>query len=204
MWQTPFIMQANTFFHNALTRLAPAAMVALLLVQCSSDGSGTTDGSGTGVMADQRRADSIRTSNGETRNADGTWSSANADRMSTRENDASNVYLYPGTRPVPATPAEERAEANADMRGLRAILMADLETVRARLNDGTRTADQKATDQALAAELAQGLERVDRALAAMDMTTDATWSTMRASQLKEVEEVRAWMVGYRERGQVRG
>jgi len=72
------------------------------------------------------------------------------------------------------------------------------------LNDGTRTNDQKATDQALAGELAQGLERVDRALVAMDATTDATWSTMRAAQLKEVEEVRTWMVGYREKGQVRG
>ena len=157
-----------------------------------------------GSMTEQQRADSIRMSKGETRNADGTWSTASSNRVSSMQDDASNVFLYPGNRAVPATPAEERAMANSDMRGLRAILMADLELVRSRLNDGARADAQKATDQALASELAQGLERVDRALVAMDAATDATWSTMRTAQLKEVGEVRAWMIGYREKGQVRG
>ena len=83
------------------------------------------------------------------------------------------------------------------MRGLRAILVADLEKVRARLNAGETPDDQKKVDQALAADLAQGLERVDRALLALDASSDATWTSMRDSQLKEVDEVRAWMIGYR-------
>ena len=49
----------------------------------------------------------------------------------------------------------------------------------------------------MAAELAQGLERVDRALAAMDASDDMTWESMRESQLKEVAEVRVWMAGYK-------
>lgn len=200
-----FIMRLNSSSTTVVARVAPVVMAALLFVQCSSDGTDTRDTSlGAGTLNDQQRADSIRTSKGETRNADGTWSSASAttDRAWATDN-TTNEYLYPANRPVPATAAEERAMANSDMRGLRAILLADLEMVRARLNDGTRTNDQKATDQALAGDLAQGLERVDRALVAMDATTDATWSTMRAAQLKEVEEVRTWMVGYREKGQVR-
>jgi hypothetical protein len=198
-------MRLNTSSSMILTRVAPVVAVALLFVQCSSDGPDNADASLNGTtLKEQQRADSIRMSQGETRNADGTWSTANtADRTMT-DNDASNRFLYPGERPTPATPAEERAMANADMSGLRAILMADLEMVRARLNDGTRTTEQKATDQALAGELAQGLERVDRALVAMDATTDKTWNDMRTSHLKEVEEVRTWMVGYREKGQLRG
>jgi len=187
------------------TRIAPVAVAALLFVQCSSEGTGTADGAMSSSLTAEQRADSIRISNGETRNADGTWSNANTStNRGWATDNTTNEYLYPANRTVPATPAEERAMANSDMRGLRAILMADLEMVRARLNDGTRTNDQKATDQSLAADLAQGLERVDRALIAMDATTDATWSTMRTAQLKEVEEVRTWMVGYREKGQARG
>jgi hypothetical protein len=197
-------MRSNSHPLHLFTRLAPVALGALLFVQCSSDGSDTSESAGTSTLTADQRADSIRISNGETRNADGTWAAASVDRTRQTDDNTANVYLYPGNRPVPATPAEERAVANSDMRGLRAILMADLEMVRARLNDGTRSAEQKATDQALAGDLAQGLERVDRALAAMDASTDATWSTMRTSQLKEVEEVRAWMVGYRENGRVRG
>ena len=95
------------------------------------------------------------------------------------------------------TPAKERMMATNDMRGLRSLLMADLEAVRTRLNDGTRPAPAREADKALAADLAQGLERVDRALAALGEASDATWSSMRDAQLKEVAEVRSWMADYR-------
>lgn len=95
------------------------------------------------------------------------------------------------------TPAKERMMATNDMRGLRSLLMADLEAVRTRLNDGARPAPAREADKALAADLAQGLERVDRALAALGEASDATWSSMRDAQLKEVAEVRSWMADYR-------
>ncbi|HRN36014.1 MAG TPA: hypothetical protein PLL18_03785, partial [Flavobacteriales bacterium] len=53
-----------------------------------------------------------------------------------------------------------------------------------------------AANKQRAAELAQGLERVDRTLAAMGGATDATWTQMRDAQLKEVNEVRAWWNKY--------
>ena len=95
------------------------------------------------------------------------------------------------------TPHEERLATSNDMRVLRAQLINDLEAVRARLNVGTNPSPEREADQKLAAELAQGLERVDRALAAMDASDDMTWESMRESQLKEVAEVRVWMAGYK-------
>lgn len=95
------------------------------------------------------------------------------------------------------TPAKERMMATNDMRGLRSLLMADLEAVRARLNDGARPDAAREADKALAADLAQGLERVDRALTALGEANDATWSSMRDAQLREVAEVRSWMADYR-------
>jgi len=38
---------------------------------------------------------------------------------------------------------------------------------------------------------------VDRTLLAMGEATDATWATMRSTQLKEVAEVREWMDRYK-------
>ena len=63
-----------------------------------------------------------------------------------------------------------------------------------------------AANKQRAAELAQGLERVDRTLTAMGGATDATWADMRAAELKEVDEVRTWwnqyMAGRSKRSQV--
>ena len=98
---------------------------------------------------------------------------------------------------VTMTPTQERTGASTEMKGLRSTLMADLDAVRARLKVGTTPADQRKADQDKAADLAQGLERVDRALAAMDAATDETWATMREQQLKEVAEVRTWLDGYK-------
>ena len=46
----------------------------------------------------------------------------------------------------------------------------------------------------------KGLERVDRALAALGASNDATWASMRDAQVKEVAEVRSWMADYRAKG----
>lgn len=100
----------------------------------------------------------------------------------------------PGAR----TAADERTGAMNAMNGLRASLMAELERVRTRLNDGTRPEAAAKADKERAAELAQGLERVDRALVAMGGATDAMWSEMRTTRLKEVDEVRAWLNGHKE------
>jgi hypothetical protein len=103
-------------------------------------------------------------------------------------------YTYPDGRKL--SPAEERQRALVDMRGLRTRLVADLEAVRERLNDGSRSEASKGSDNAMAADLAQGLERVDRALETMNASTDMTWNEMRASRLTEVAEVREWLLQY--------
>jgi hypothetical protein len=91
---------------------------------------------------------------------------------------------------------QERQRALEDMQGLRVRLVEDLTAVRARLNEGGVAAAIKKEDQEKAADLAQGLERVDRALEAMSASTDTNWSEMRQSQLTEVAEVREWLAGY--------
>ncbi len=91
------------------------------------------------------------------------------------------------------TPAyDERYAASKDVRGYRAMLMAELETIRMRLNDGTR--DEMATkkDKERAADLAQGLERMDRLIVAVEESDDPTWTNIRSSTLKEASEVRVW------------
>ena len=95
------------------------------------------------------------------------------------------------------TPAQERMSVANDMQGLRAELMADLDSVRNRLNEGTMPKDLHKADKAAAADLAQCLARVDQALAAMDSTTDVTWASMRDVRMKEVADVRTWLTQYR-------
>ena len=172
---------------------APLLMIALLAVGCASDGDADTVDTPAGTTTDATGA-TPGTTGSTSGNADYNGGNAAGDGVAV----ANGVDpLYPGERATPATPAEERSMARGDMRGLRSLLVADLEAVRARLNVGTMPEDQQKRDQDLAAELAQGLERVDRALAAMDASTDATWAQMRDVQMKEVSEVRAWMIGYR-------
>ncbi len=87
----------------------------------------------------------------------------------------------------------EKKRNSDELNGLRSQLMAELEQVRARLNDGATPAEERSTDQARAATLAQGLERLDRALEEIEATADATWSDIKDKSNKEVEELRAWM-----------
>ena len=86
----------------------------------------------------------------------------------------------------------ERYAASKDVRGYRALLMAELDAIRARLNDGSRAADVTVKDQARAADLAQGLERMDRLILAVEESDDLTWTSIRTSSLKEAGEVRVW------------
>ncbi len=97
--------------------------------------------------------------------------------------------------------ARQERKANSDeLRGLRAKLMDELDKVRNQLNDGTRTPDQRNEDQARAAALAQGLERLDRALGSIDASSEAAWADIKDNTEKEVQELRAWM----EENEVRG
>jgi hypothetical protein len=91
------------------------------------------------------------------------------------------------------TPDQERMWAATNLNGMRATLMSELEEVRARLNKGDQPEAAKTADQSRAAVLAQGLERIDRCLVAIDESTDATWADIRDKELKEVDDVRVWM-----------
>jgi hypothetical protein len=161
--------------------LIPISLIAILAVRCSSND--TTSGNDHDASMD-------RTDNAVEVDVD-------ADGRGTSVAVDVNDDLYYARPSDTMTPAEERSWATADMRRLRAALIADLEEVRARLNVGSTPEPQHDKDQALAADLAQGLERIDRALVALDASTDATWGSVREGQLKEVDDVRTWMRGYR-------
>lgn len=94
------------------------------------------------------------------------------------------------------TPEAERAGTIQNLQGLRATLVAELESVRARLKDGTRSAEDRKADQQRASELAQGLERLDRTIKGIGEANDATWAQVRDSELKAAAEFREWMKKY--------
>jgi hypothetical protein len=186
-------MHTRSPITRGITIGIPMLFIAVLTTQCSENTTDAAPGDAgtTGVIRDGS------TPNGSATDAGSVGNNAKAPAT------GNMVHLYPGDRPVPTTPEEERSRVISDMHGLRSILVADLEMVRARLNVGTQPEVQSKADQVLAADLAQGLERVDRALVALDASTDATWSSMRTSQLKEVQDVREWMVDYRGRPESR-
>lgn len=109
--------------------------------------------------------------------------------------DGTTTTVDPWTRTY-ATPIEERTGTIQNLNGLRATLVAELEQVRTRLKDGTRAAEDRKADTQRAAELAQGLERLDRTIAQINDATDLTWNDMRASSLKSAGEFREWMSKY--------
>ena len=110
----------------------------------------------------------------------------------------SDTIVIKGAAPGTAV-YDERYNTSKNVRGYRAMLMSELDAIRARLNDGTRTAEATKKDQERAADLAQGLERMDRLIKAAEVSDDLTWARIRRSQLKEAEEVRNWATehGYR-------
>jgi hypothetical protein len=94
------------------------------------------------------------------------------------------------------TPAEERAGTVQNLQGLRATLVAELEEVRGRLKDGTRPAEDRKNDTTRAAELAQGLERLDRTINQITEADDVTWADVRESNIKAAGDFREWMSKY--------
>ena len=155
---------------------------ALLAVQCSSNAQGDNAENVSDTMDQQGNS----TSNGAGTDQDGMNGSASSDMSSSSSTGSTSST---GTM----TPAQERMSVTSDMQGLRAELMADLDSVRDRLNEGTMPKGVHKEDKAAAADLAQGLERVDLAIAAMDSSTDVTWASMRDVRMKEVADVRAWL-----------
>lgn len=191
--------------------MLPFVVVALLASGCSGCGSGsagTSDSAGApGSSTDMTVSPADESDRGQggvnmasdAGDASGAGDAATGDRYNAvGELDPAGSYgrdgaVLPG---VVLTPVQERTDAIERMNGIRSILMAELEEVRATLKDGTVPKEQADQNRTRAAELAQGLERVDRTLAAMGGATDATWSEMRAAELKEVDEVRAWWSKY--------
>jgi hypothetical protein len=111
--------------------------------------------------------------------------------------DTTEIHINPSAVGKPQY--NERFTMSKDIRGYRAQLMAELTAIRSRLNDGTRTDEATKQDKDRAAVLAQGLERMDRLIKAVEESDDVTWTTIRTSQLKEADEVRSWAAknGYR-------
>ena len=157
------------------TAMLPISFMAMLVTACSD--AGTTKDPGTTGVIDENH-------NGTTQDELEAAAIANANTADPED---------AGQTVVNRTPTQERMSTSADMRGLRMTLTTELEKVRARLNVGTTPSPERDADKERAAELAQGLERVDRALAAMDAATDETWATMREAQMKEVADVREWL-----------
>lgn len=170
----------------------PAICGILLFTQCSSDNTSDNE-----TMRNERYvSESTTTPDPATTDAHGTQGTLAPSGTQTHTG-ATRQSSTAGNTVIIIPPGKERVMVTNDMRGLRSLLMADLEEVRSRLNDGARPAASREIDKALAADLAQGLERVDRALAALGTASDATWASMRDAQLKEVAEVRSWMADYR-------
>ncbi|MEO5584292.1 MAG: hypothetical protein ABIQ75_02465 [Flavobacteriales bacterium] len=176
--------------------ILPLFLVAGLLMSCGGSDHDGDDTASSGTTTAITTDDGAGTANSNTdMNGTRDASTTATDRYNaTGQMDPMGNYTSDGTlRPgVVITPVEERTDAVARMNGIRATLMAELEEVRTHLKDGTLDKEHATADQERAADLAQGLERVDRTLAAMGNATDATWAEMRAAQLKEVDEVRTW------------
>ena len=165
--------------------------IALFGVACGSDNTATDaqrDGStttGTTNGTENSAGTSTTTPDGSGANA-----TNERDRSEGVTMETSDIRINGAT---PGTPIySERYAASKDIRGYRALLMAELEAIRTRLNDGTRTGDAAKQDQDRAADLAQGLERMDRLINAVEESDDMTWTSIRESRLKEAGEVRVW------------
>lgn len=189
--------------HNLFERkhLLPVLAATMLAWGCgsSNDGDATTTNTGTTTDLTATPPQGAAGADAAATTTDGATSTATADRYdATGKLDPTGRYTHDGSLApgVVLTPTEERSDAMMRMNGIRATLVADLDEVRSHLKDGTLDAEHAAADKKRAADLAQGLERVDRTLKAMGGATDATWAEMRNTQLKEVDEVRAWWRGY--------
>ena len=103
--------------------------------------------------------------------------------------------IDPWTRTYETAEAE-RAGTVENLHGLRATLVAELDAVRGRLKDGGRSADERKADTQRAAELAQGLEKLDRTIKQISEADNVTWADVRESNIQAAAEFRAWMAQY--------
>ncbi len=185
--------------------ILPLMLVATLLASCGNTADTSDDNSSTQPVP----VDSVnQTSNGgmnSTNNANSTNANVSSTTTSTSDRydptgkmDPNGNYNADGTlrTGVVLTPTQERTDAMTGMNGIRATLMAELDQVRAELKKGGMDKEHTDADQAQAADLAQGLERIDRMLADMGGATDATWTDMRTSQLKAAGDVRTWWTAH--------
>ena len=181
-----------------MTNSVPAFFL-LLLIAASSVTLTSCDGDGNG---DSRydaatRGDSLRNADGTYTFDDGTVLHADG-RYIYRDGSVRNAdgTEFTGTMDNDGrslSPAEERTETVNDLQRMRTRLMTELETVRNRLNEGTLTPDEQAKQTSRAGELAQGLERLDRAIEEVNMADDTTWPNLRENSRKGAEDFRAWM-----------
>ena len=164
--------------------LFPLAVVLFLAAGCSND-------EPEGAVGTDRMEEGTIDANGNPVDKDGNTRSSNPASDPANGAAGSNVDRKTTAR-IEAARVEKKRNSD-ELNGLRAELMAELDQVRARLNDGAAKPADREVDQARAATLAQGLERLDRALAEIDATADSSWEEIKARSNKEVEELRAWM-----------
>jgi hypothetical protein len=178
-------------FQTLLSRALPLLIIPTLAVGCGGCGNGDHTANGTGNAADGQELHDGHGHDGH--DHDG----ATAGRDGLDGASGVNTGVEGGDLDrTPLTPTEERTETVKNLQGLRAVLVAELEQVRERLKDGTRPAEEKKADTQRAAELAQGLERLDRTIKGIDEADDVTWGQVRESQLKAAAEFREWMAKY--------
>ena len=169
------------------TLIFPALAITLLVAACGSDSS-TTDAQHDGTNATGSATGSGTTDN--TPNGTGANTTTDRDHTDVATLESTEIHINGAE---PGTPVyNERFTASKDIRGYRALLMTELEAIRTRLNDGSRPADDAKKDQERAADLAQGLERMDRLIKAVEESDDLTWTSIRESRMKEAGEVRVW------------
>lgn len=189
----------NTSKHFPIIALAIG--LSVVAAGCSCGGS-HEHSDGATAAGDASGAAITTTDNAGTATGDGTANGTATTDTSARDAgvgtmDANEIKINGSAVGSPAY--NERYAASKDVRGFRAQLMTELDAIRARLKDGTRPADAAKADRTRAADLAQGLERMDRLIKAVEESDDLTWTSVRESSLKEAGEVRAWAVehGYK-------
>jgi hypothetical protein len=169
-------------FQHLYSATLPLAIAAVII------GSGCGDAA---TDAHDATSTSANGTVGQPADGNGTSTLGSADaRTGGTAMDANEIRINGATAGTPVY--DERYAASKDVRSYRALLMAELEAIRTRLNDGTRPADAAKQDQDRAADLAQGLERMDRLIKAVEESDDITWTSIRESSLKEAGEVRTW------------
>ncbi len=89
--------------------------------------------------------------------------------------------------------ADERRETLDDLQRMRDRLTRELDAVRARLNDGSLTADERERNTSRAATLAQGLERLDRTYVDLNTSPEDNWINLRTEARSSRDDWETWL-----------